>query len=563
MRNLNITQELLSSCADPNLRNNWLETPLHYAAKNGKEFAELLLKYKANQKDCEDKTWSAFHNAAQYGNVDVMEVLWKAVPVVIGRRCGPGTTSLHLAACDPGSTKWLLDHDAELNAKDDSGKTALITAAQFGSGEVVSILLSHNADPQLRDNCEQTALHRIAHAGFISIGQSLLEKYISIINYQDYRQQSALHVAVLVGKKRFARMLLSWQPHININLQDEIGNTPLLTLASSVRGKKKDIAKLLIESGANTELRNKVGQTALSIAVSDGNEDLWKLLLDRPNGSNIDSGGGSHPTALHIAAEQGEIRTVEQLVNRGANVNATGGLYHTALQAAAASGFDNVVEYLLEKGADASLTGGLFSNALSAAVYSGTFSLVPKLNDRGAAMDAKDDQGRTALHLAAWRGSWDVIEWLKNKGSDLGVKDHQGRTILHHAAMGRNPGLVERLLNDNDTRHLIVEDIDGWTPLHWACRSMNNEEVVRLLKGTTGFRQPTQDGWTPENISIFHNARNLLPTMASAFADSNQSGTTDNSGADRTLPPARNWRSGYDHWSVVCDGCGTVSTALS
>ena len=240
----------------------------------------------------------------------------------------------------------------------------------------------------------------------ISVAQSLLEKDIDIINYLDGKQCSALHIAIQNLKTDFARALLLRQPHIKINLEDKDGNTPLLLAVI----KNQDFAQFLIESGADTELRNKVGQTALLIAVSDSKENLWKSLLDRPNGSNIDAGGGTCPTALHEAAILGERETVEQLVNRGANVNATGGLHHTALQAAAANGFDDIVEYLLERGADASVTGGLFSNALSAAVYSGTFEIVPKSNDRGAAVNVQDEQGRTAVHLAAWRGSWDVIE---------------------------------------------------------------------------------------------------------------------------------------------------------
>lgn len=84
--------------------------------------------------------------------------------------------------------------------------------------------------------------------------------------------------------------------------------------------------------------------------MSNGNENLWEILLDWPNGSNINADRGIYPTALHDAANQGEIKTVEHLVNRGANVNAKDGKYHTALQAAAASGSDDIVEYLIEKG---------------------------------------------------------------------------------------------------------------------------------------------------------------------------------------------------------------------
>ena len=413
------------------------------------------------------------------------------------------------------------------------------------SGEVVGLLLSHNADLQLRDNSGKTALHCAAEEGSISVAQMLLEKDVSIINYLDGKQRSALHIAIQREKLDFAGALLLRQPQIDIDLQDQDGNTPIL-LAVSGGSRMQGFVQLIIEAGPYTELRNKVGQTALLVAVG------------------INAGGGVYSTALHVAAEVGEIGTVEQLVNRGANVNAKGGLFRTALQAAAVDGFDDVVEYLLEKRADASLIGGLFGNALSAAVYSGVFDIVPNLNNRRAAINVEDDQGRTALHHAAWRGAWNMIEWLKNKGRGLNVKDHQGRTILHHAAMGGNVGVVRRFLNNEDTRHLNVEDIDRWTALHWACRSEANTEVVRLLRHGTDFRQRTRDEWMPENISIFHDAEDLLPIMRPALAETNQSHTSDNQGANRASAPARDWKIGSDHWGHQCDGYGQkVSRSLS
>ena len=552
--NRRLVEELLKFDADPRLQDYAHRTPLHYAVWQDIEFSRLLLRHNADPQICDAGGYTPFHIAAQYGRVDVMELLSKAAPDVIKRRSNKGSTPLHFAT-DKASIEWLLTQGIDVNTVDGSGKTALMTAVQSGSDKVVGLLLSHKADPKLRDNSGKTALHHAAKEGSVPVAQRLLEEEISLLKYTDNKQRSALHIAIQEKRLDFARVLLLQQrPHIDIDLQDKDGNTPLL-LAVSAGTQMQDFVQLLIEAGADTELRNKVSQTALVVAVGDGNESLWKLLLDMPNGSKINAGGGVYPTALHVAAKEGDKDTVEQLVNRGANINAEGGLYHTALQAAAADGYDNIVEYLLEKGADASLTRGVFGNALSAAVYSGTFDIVSKLNDRGAAINIQDAQGRTALHLAAWRGSWTMIERLKNKGGDLNVRDHQGRTLLHHAAMGRNPELVARLLKDRDTQHFNVEDMDGWTPLHWACRSEANAEVVGLLKYGTDFRQRTRDGWTPENIGIFHDAKQLLPIMNPALEESNQTQPTENLTASEALAPARNWTTGSIHWKYECDGC--------
>ncbi|MEM3364659.1 MAG: ankyrin repeat domain-containing protein [Candidatus Micrarchaeia archaeon] len=49
----------------------------------------------------------------------------------------------------------------------------------------------------------------------------------------------------------------------NINAQDEDGNTPLMHAASNLR---EDIARFLLENGADINIKNKYNNTALKIA---------------------------------------------------------------------------------------------------------------------------------------------------------------------------------------------------------------------------------------------------------------------------------------------------------
>ena len=146
-------------------------------------------------------------------------------------------------------------------------------AAPAGCGEVVGLLLSHHADPQLRNNSGKTALHFAAKKGAVSVAQKLLEKDVSIINYLDGKQRSALHIAIQKEQLDFAKTLLLPQPHLYVELQDQGRNTPLL-LAVSAGSRMQNFVKLIIEAGPDTEMRNKKGQTALLVAVGGGNEDL-------------------------------------------------------------------------------------------------------------------------------------------------------------------------------------------------------------------------------------------------------------------------------------------------
>ena len=91
-----------------------------------------------------------------------------------------GETVLHIAAIYNNSKiDYLIGKGADVNAKDVSGNTPLITAAKdysYGMTDVVTTLLNHNADLEAKDLDEMTALHWAAKQGLPSVVELLLEK---------------------------------------------------------------------------------------------------------------------------------------------------------------------------------------------------------------------------------------------------------------------------------------------------------------------------------------------------------------------------------------------------
>ena len=511
--NLKLIKLLLEYKADARIRDKYSRLPIHYSSN--RETSQFFIDLGIDPQDCDEDGSTPFHVAAKYACTDVMTLLWKISPTLVDRRVKNGRPPLHLAYYQEESVRWLLAHGAEINAKDKSGDTVLMRATRSEEDKVVELLLLHHADPSIRDHSGQTALHHAAEYGNSFIIRSILEKTPEVISFQDDEERTAIHVAVEEQDEEAVRALLSQQLGTTINLKNEDGNTALLLAVENRRvGAGQNllqIVELLIDSGADLELRNNVGQTALLLAITKGDENVWKMLIGRPNSANINAGGGVHPTALSLAAWQGDGTLVQQLLDCGANVNGTGGMWNTALQAAAAGGFVDLVVLLLANRADARITGGMLGTALTAAVYAGSFTLLQRLYDSGAPVTVQDDQGRTAMHFAAWQGSLETMEWLEGKGSSYSIKDYQGRTLLHHAAMGGSFEVVKQFLEDEASRDLNVEDEDGWTPLHWACRNDSNEDVVELLiKAGADIFQSTPKDWTPWNIAAFHHAKALF-----------------------------------------------------
>lgn len=173
-----------------------------------------------------------------------------------------------------------------------------------------------------------------------------------------------------------------------------------------------------------------------------------------------------------------------------------------------------------------------------------------------------DHVGRLPLHLAILRGDWDVIEKISNDTEKLlpivetpwKCRDLQGLTGLHYAAMSESEVPMLKILELCQTEEEIREavsftDDDGWTPLHWACRSKKLEIVQALVNKGANTSLRTNEGWTPRQIAVLHGVKddeylNLLPDLEIT---------------DKTLPK-RSQRcfmaGGY------CDACWAVSFEL-
>ena len=110
---------------------------------------------------------------------------------------------------------------------------------------------------------------------------------------------------------------------VDVNKKMWGGDIPLQWAA---REGQKELVKLLLEHGANIEVRDKYSRSAIHYAAYNGNNEIVKLLLD--HGENIDVKVDSaiqFETPIYFAALQGHIDTVEFLLSAGADPYISGG----------------------------------------------------------------------------------------------------------------------------------------------------------------------------------------------------------------------------------------------
>ncbi len=125
-----------------------------------------------------------------------------------------------------------------------------------------------------------------------------------------------------------------------INLKNESGFSPL-TIASY--SGNLEIATLLAKHVENIDLNSNVG-TPLMAAVYRNNNDIAKMLLDLGADSNIADGKGT--TALHYAIKFKNVNLIKVLVNNGADINLKDNKGLSPLDYAKIDNNENIVELL-------------------------------------------------------------------------------------------------------------------------------------------------------------------------------------------------------------------------
>jgi ankyrin repeat protein len=205
----------------------------------------------------------------------------------------------------------------------------------------------------------------------------------------------------------------------------------------------------LLEAGADPNGHREDGFPPLIAALSSGiaaagasaRTDVLELLeLLLAHGADVGQRGINDYTALHLAAEEGNLPAVDLLLAYGADPNEITRIDEmvTPLELALGAGHRAVADRLRP------LTARPDWERASKA---GDLATLKRMRRAGHDLNALDGYGQTALMRAAHAGHREVVAWLVEKGAGLDRTSKFRLSALMLAVIGRHPQIA-RLLVD-------------------------------------------------------------------------------------------------------------------
>ncbi|KAJ6031137.1 Mg2+ transporter protein CorA-like/Zinc transport protein ZntB [Penicillium herquei] len=537
----NIAEDLLNQADGVNLlemQNNLGETPYLIAAKfEAKSAVRLLIKRGANP-DAQDKFQNtALHLAASEGSLETVRLF-------VGKEESDqhnfresvnnlGETPL-LVAIQVGEEEvvnFLLENGANLEAKDVNGNSALHFAVSYPKTAInlLETLFAQKTTKEklleMRNNSGETPYLIAAKTTDDDAVNRLLKllKHGANLNAQDYRGNTALHLAAMDGLEDIAEALLDEDSAATelLKVKNTSGETPYLIAAKSG---EEDVARVLLEYGANSKECDNEGNTALHLAAKYGHLDFVKI-LKMPHGFSDEEGPAieslknkKEEIPLMLAAQARKLDVVEYLLSLNKDrvlgdilvpketmkddflqsakegylflfqnllegssdlLNEKDNSGKTALDLAVEAQQPGILDYLLTKNMDFNTNGMEQKDLFHECARKGYLQLIKKLfKDCDELIWSRDWYNETALLIASKNAHTAVVGCLCDAGADLEAKDLGGYTPLLNAVYSRSEATVQALLNRGASQAAITRR--GRNALHMAC-SNRDILIVRAL----------------------------------------------------------------------------------
>ncbi|HXH55213.1 MAG TPA: ankyrin repeat domain-containing protein [Gammaproteobacteria bacterium] len=427
-----------------------------------KERLDLEFKLKIESKGLNGKT------ALEYAT---SKKQWEVVKKLIELGANPGEAMSRAVSSENllDIEKLAATQPSPLEAPDREGNTAFMQAIKHKRWAVARKLIELGANINAENNAGETPFSLAAFGEFDRGG------YAEGLSILRAAQNQTLDLGLLEASNRE-------------------GDTALIL---AIKNQKWEVARHLVELGANINAENNAGETSFSIAAFNGYAEGLSILRAAQNENQtldlewLETLNADGDTALMLAIKHQRWAVASHLVELGANINAKNKAGETILGVAALEGYTEGLSILMSDQnqpvhlelLEAPNADG--DTALMLAIKHQRWAVASHLIELGANIHAKNNGGATPMTLAVSRGDKKGISVLKGSRKtevklDVEAPNAEGDTALMLAIRRKEWQEVINLVEYGANKG--AKNKKGETPMILFSREIANAEISKILK---------------------------------------------------------------------------------
>lgn len=475
-------------------------TSLHIAAeKNLKKLSEKLLNAGASpniQSSISDLK-SPLHVAVESNAADVIETFVKYANMFKENNVNGKGENCEIP---------------NFNIKNANGDSPLSLSLHLNRTEHVPLLIKGGADVNARNGQDMTLLHQSILNHDSDIAVFLLQQGADM-NALTGEQESPLQLSIHCHMPQVVDALCT--RGVALSAPNNKGDPPLWT---ALELEYEDVAQVLVRHGADTDCWgpgiNGCQQTLLHRAIDENKESAAIFLirsqcdLDSPRQPGQQGEGGDEAkdkaSPLHLCAQWGLVKVLQNLIDHGANVNALDAENKSPLHVAIENQNEEIISILLcHPGIDLKVRDKSSNTPFAAALTIRNHRAAQRILDRlPNAAEQMDSRGRNFLHLAIMKDDLESVLFLLAIQVDVNSRVHDANqsTPLHLAAASRNEMITRNLILAE--ARINERDSMQKTPLHVAAERGNLSAVSALLQNGSDYDAVDGEGNNALHIAV-------------------------------------------------------------